>query len=533
MEQAIKDGRVYLVRRLCAADPEALHRPLDKVGNTPMHVAAKEGHVFCMRALAETGAGWGALNRAGATPLRLAVQAKMVGATTTLMSLGVDPETCAVELAWTPLHQAAWAGDEAAVETLAPVAAHLAVGDRLGWMPLHVAALSGQEVVVRALVENMADVATVEGKGSTALHMVAYMGHEAVVRGLVENKADVEAVEEKGWTALHWAALNGHEAVVRALVVVGASVLSLTFCGATPAFIAAAWGRVPTLHAVLLSGGKVDTRNIIRQSLLHAATLHDHIGVLRFLRPSSEGGGESAQRPTSRTTAVEDAVAAAPGSLTGTIKCCFGHTPLHLAAGAGRLGAAEELLNTGRGESLDERNARGQTPPHLASEFGHYKMIQLLVDKGADVAAVDERDATPLHRAAVGRHHDAVQLLLDLQASVTVRSVDGLTPLHHALHSPSTEPPDMVPDAVSRRFQSEVMDVAKLLVKKGAPVGFPISVRRSRQSPLSETRRRLDSHMARELLGLRVCVVQERVFAGLRRACWGAPPHAESPRSGT
>lgn len=46
----------------------------------------------------------------------------------------------------------------------------------------------------------------------------------------------------------------------------------------------------------------------------------------------------------------------------------------------------------------------GWTPLHLASYFGHKEAVELLLDHGADIDAVNDFGDTPLHKAAfVGR----------------------------------------------------------------------------------------------------------------------------------
>lgn len=52
-----------------------------------------------------------------------------------------------------------------------------------------------------------------------------------------------------------------------------------------------------------------------------------------------------------------------------------------------------------RGAHIDVRNKKGNTPLWLAANGGHFDVVQLLVQAGADVDAADNRKITPLMAA--------------------------------------------------------------------------------------------------------------------------------------
>jgi len=58
--------------------------------------------------------------------------------------------------------------------------------------------------------------------------------------------------------------------------------------------------------------------------------------------------------------------------------------------------------------------------------------MRLLLDKGANLSAVDSAGATPLHFASVQGHAAVVRLLIDKGAEVSCKKNDGGTPLHLA-----------------------------------------------------------------------------------------------------
>ncbi|XP_010128079.1 PREDICTED: ankyrin repeat and KH domain-containing protein 1, partial [Chlamydotis macqueenii] len=64
------------------------------------------------------------------------------------------------------------------------------------------------------------------------------------------------------------------------------------------------------------------------------------------------------------------------------------------------------------GAHIDVRNKKGNTPLWLAANGGHYDVVQLLVQAGADVDAADNRKITPLMSAFRKGHVKVVQFLV-------------------------------------------------------------------------------------------------------------------------
>ena len=75
-----------------------------------------------------------------------------------------------------------------------------------------------------------------------------------------------------------------------------------------------------------------------------------------------------------------------------------GATPLHRAAGTGRLDTLRVLLEE-EGAKLDARDEQGATPLLLAAAGGHQAAAAYLAAKGADVEAEDKEGETPLGAA--------------------------------------------------------------------------------------------------------------------------------------
>jgi ankyrin repeat protein len=81
----------------------------------------------------------------------------------------------------------------------------------------------------------------------------------------------------------------------------------------------------------------------------------------------------------------------------------------------------------------------GWTPLHLAAFFGHTGAVDLLLDAGADLAAVSRNSLknTPLHAAIAGRHDDVALTLLERDAPADAADAGGHTPLHIAAENGS------------------------------------------------------------------------------------------------
>lgn len=76
------------------------------------------------------------------------------------------------------------------------------------------------------------------------------------------------------------------------------------------------------------------------------------------------------------------------------------------------------LLLKKKPELVNNRNTKGETPLHLASEKGFSDIVELLLSKGADIDAKTEYYWTPLYAAVFARQEEVAKLLIMKGADV-------------------------------------------------------------------------------------------------------------------
>ena len=109
---------------------------------------------------------------------------------------------------------------------------------------------------------------------------------------------------------------------------------------------------------------------------------------------------------------------------------------LHEAAGTGRLDVVRSFV------ADDGTLQNGATPAQLRTAFewavgyGHRDVVDFLLARGMDPAAVTDEGATALHWAAYGGHQDLVDLLIERGVPVNHRErTHGGTPIEWALYA--------------------------------------------------------------------------------------------------
>lgn len=127
-----------------------------------------------------------------------------------------------------------------------------------------------------------------------------------------------------------------------------------------------------------------------------------------------------------------------------------GRLDLFEAAALGEHGQVQTLLEASPAE-VDSLGVDGFTPLHLACFFAHPSVVHLLLERGAEVAAVAQNPSQvqPLHSAVAGRSLECVRSLLESGAPVGAAQRGGWTPLHAAI-------------------KNGLPEIAQLLVEAGA-----------------------------------------------------------------
>ena len=382
-----------------------------------------------------------------------------------LLKRGIDLNAPAPDGA-TALHWAAHLNDFETAKLLVGAGANLNTANRYGVTPLMSASTNGNAAMIKLLLEAGADPNIALPEGETVLMTAARTGRPEAVKALLGGGADVNAREGwRGQTALMWAAAEGHVDAVDVLIPAGAEVGLRSEGGFTAFLFAVRQGQSGVVKALLEAGANVNQTLPARASrrrrsppppgatgasALNLAVSNAHYELAAMLLdegadPNAAGQGWTALHTITwvRKPGMGSNDPAPPGS--GNMDSIELVRKL-VAHGADR---NARMTRRARAGSL---NSVGATPFLMAARTADAELMRLLAELGADPLLPNEDNTTPLMVAAgVGTRSpgedagtesevlEAVQLALDFGNDLNAVDDRGETVMHGAAykHLPS------------------------------------------------------------------------------------------------
>lgn len=365
----------------------------------------------------------------------------------------------------TALHWAVYHDRAELVQRLLDAGADASAANRYGVIPLSLACANGNPEVVDSLLAADADPNALLPGGETVFMTAARTGRIEVVEALYEAGADVHFREPKrGQTALMWAVAEGNLEVVELLLEVGADPNATLDSGFTPLLFAVREGRIDVMEALLRAGldvNSVTPRKPVKRDRPLPGGRSVRPGSTPLLVAVTNGHFELAAR---LLDAGADPNAAHPGytalHMLARVRKPGAGDNNPRPDGSGSMDGLDFVRDmVEHGADLEARmttrarlnntslNELGATPFILAALVADADLMRTLADLGADPLTRTDDGSTALMAAAglgtrspgedAGTEEEvleAVQLALDLGADIDAVNANGETPMHGAAY---------------------------------------------------------------------------------------------------
>lgn len=402
---------------------------LDALGETALFKAAAAKNAPKVRALLELGADPNIATANGRRPIDAAVVSYSSGdyyerGTTpaqaaydtvdALLAHNASPQMAPGNAqSYAPLHAAARAGNVQLVQLLLRAGANIEEPDHVtGLTPVLTAVGARSTEVAELLLKAGADITKKDKNNRGLLHTAAASGMRAYIDLALKSaqlRADINRRDALGTPPLHLALHSTRTDCIAPLVAAGADVSLADAAGLKPVHIVSSAYSDLLFNALdRAAGAKLDWNaqtEIEKETPMHLAARNGHKNIIDNLLQKN---------------------------VDITLRDAKGQTPLMAAVYADQIVAVMALVDWCRkkGIALDaQRDAAGRTPLHVAAMRWTPRVLQVLLDGGADINAATADGMTPLHLAARFGRAEIVRLLIEKGADPSVRNKSGATPI--------------------------------------------------------------------------------------------------------
>ncbi|XP_048670033.1 serine/threonine-protein kinase TNNI3K isoform X5 [Marmota marmota marmota] len=274
---------------------------------------------------------------------------------------------------------------------------------RNGFTALHLAVYKDSAELITSLIHSGADIQQAGYGGLTALHIAVIAGHLEAADVLLQHGANVNVQDAVFFTPLHIAAYYGHEQVTRLLLKFGADVNVSGEVGDRPLHLASAKGFFNIAKLLMEDGSKADVNAQDNEDHvpLHFCSRFGHHDIVKYLLQSDL-------------------------EVQPHVVNIYGDTPLHLACYNGKFEVVKEIIQITGTESLTKENIFSETAFHSACTYGKsIDLVKFLLDQNVVNINHQGRDGhTGLHSACYHGHIRLVQFLLDNGADMNLVACD-------------------------------------------------------------------------------------------------------------
>jgi ankyrin repeat protein len=386
-EVAIHLAKTFTRDELNAATPQLA---------PPLHQASFHGMARLVDLLLDRGADRHAVDEQGFSALQYAAQAGQIEIALVLVQHGLSPYSRnkgGKDAILVALFNGQSALAEALLDASAPPAATVEEGLA---QHLQFAASRGLQRIVRRLLSMGVDPdPNLGGENSPVIALAAERGDLQIVTMLLADGRGRFATAALG-RALGFAAQNGHEACVRALLDAGATTSWPFENGQTALMLAGSQGHARIVDVLLEAGADTGGRDASGHSVVdYAAHFHRHevIEVLAVKGLQVDSPGAGGVRPLATAVRAADIGATLKSSVSMNEKGgSFSQATVITDVSADAIATVRLLLS--KGADVAARDDKGLTALHYAVERLQPRLVQLLLDAGADPDAPDTHGNT-------------------------------------------------------------------------------------------------------------------------------------------